>query len=214
MKSRELMILDIARLNQRTSWCGGHDTYQSFANGPLFYAITIKGLASSTAATRWKQQAVFNKSVHDFLTKGLEIYNSKEKKQTNQRYVSLHDAMDWMDDLSRIKDEATNVLFAGCDTGAFGFTVLTMSCAKMVSGTTISQSGHSNAVCFAGWPSSFYTWSQCWWIVAAGCLIPQGVGCDKMHSWKQFATTPTEQWHRHAGNAILAWHKKEISEIL
>ena len=61
---------------------------------------------------------VFHKFVGDLLTKGLEIYNTKAKKETDQRYVFLHDAMDRKNDLSRFKDEATNVLFAGRDTSA------------------------------------------------------------------------------------------------
>lgn len=62
--------------------------------------------------------SVFDKFVDDLLAKGVEFYRAQEKKGGISRYVFLDDAMDRTNDLIRFKHEATNVLFAGRDTGA------------------------------------------------------------------------------------------------
>lgn len=90
--------------------------------------MRIKGLRavhlstlSNTAARLYrsddliKSAEVFHQFVADMVSKSVEKYQSLEK---GARYSLLHDSMERTGDVQRAKDEATNLLFAGRDTGA------------------------------------------------------------------------------------------------
>jgi cytochrome P450 len=95
------------------------------------YCMRVKGLRAVHLSTMAKgilkfyrsfemERAghVFDQFVEDMVAKGMDKYTSQGKQSTGSRYIFLHDAMDRTDDLARFKAEATNVLFAGRDTGA------------------------------------------------------------------------------------------------
>ncbi|KAF2734438.1 cytochrome P450 [Polyplosphaeria fusca] len=90
--------------------------------------MRVKGLRavhlstlSNTAARLYrsseliKSAKVFHQFVADMVSKSVERYQFLEK---GARYSLLHDSMERTGDVQRARDEATNLLFAGRDTGA------------------------------------------------------------------------------------------------
>lgn len=95
------------------------------------YSLRVKGLRAVHLSTMAKgilnfyrsfemERAghVFNQFIEDMILKGMDKYTLQGKQDTGSRYIFLHDAMNRTDNLARFKAEATNVIFAGRDTGA------------------------------------------------------------------------------------------------